>query len=256
MKAKFLVLIVLMSIVILPTTATATVELTKKLPVALHEGEEINFSIKIKDFNDDAKSIVMETNLAPVDNKPLYDFGEANQFISSNRYQQKITLDLKSLPQKIISVTISGKAPNGETKTKLDKSDLVITKFVDSKQKYYEVRIDEKLEGIESFELVINKKEDFEKTMQNIKWEELGGMKNSVRKLFDEGLVTDAQNLANEMSNINRPDSLLLFGIIGIEDDLILNVIIIGSVLIALIVGYIIGSKGDKDDDGDGDYEE
>ena len=120
---------------------------------------------------------------------------------------------------------------------------MVITKFQEGKLKLYEVDANGKVVDVKLFELVIYKKEKFEETMQQIRWEELDNMKQEVRKLFDRGLVTDAQNLASQMSNIKYSNHLLLLGIIKIKNNLWLNAICIFLIIMSFIIGYLRGSS-------------
>lgn len=245
-------IIIFLSMVVLMVniSSAATVEVTSgKLPSQLHEGDQVNFTIKIKDYDEDVKNIFLETSLISANNNPIYDFGDYNPSITDNRYNPKIALNTSSLPPNAFQVSISGKVPNGEIRIKSDKSDLIISKFSETKLKFYEVRTDQKLSGIESFELIITKKEVFEKTLNKITWDKLDGVKREIKKLFDSGLTTEAQNIAEEMEKINVPNRLSLFRIIKIEDDMLLNVIVIGSMLITFVIGYVLGSRKSEDED-------
>lgn len=226
--------------------SAATVEMVDpgKLPVQLQEGEQVDFTIKIKDY-EDAEQLTIETNLVPSTDKPLWKFGDSDSIIETNRYQPKITLNLSSLPA-ILMVSVSGKVPEGIDKVKC--GDIVLNKVQGTKLKFYEVYADKKLVKIESFGLVIKIKDDFEKTLQQIRKKEFDGMKTEATKIFDTGLTTEAQNIATEMTNIKWPDSLMLFGIINIESDMMINGIVIGSILITFILGYLLGSRGQDDD--------
>ena len=91
---SFLILVMIM----VNTASAAIVEVVSpgKLPVQLHEGEHIDLSIKISDYQD-SKQLTLETNLIPEStDKPLWDFGDSNPIIDVNRYQQKIALNLSS----------------------------------------------------------------------------------------------------------------------------------------------------------------
>lgn len=237
----------ILAILIVGNASAATVEVIapEKLPVQLQEGEQVDFTIKIKDY-DDARQLTIETNLVSSTDKPLWNFGDSEPIIEANKYQQKITLNLSSLPA-ILTVSVSGKVPEGIDRVKC--GDIVLNRIHGTSLKFYEVRVDEKLVKIDSFGLIIKIKEDFDKTLQQIRRKELDGMKTEVTKVFDAGLTTDAQNIVTEMNNIKWPDSLMLFGIIKIENDMMINGIIIGSILITFVVGYILGSRGSEDDD-------
>ncbi len=240
-QLKLLSYFLLMAIAINNASAS-TVEISSgKLADQLHENEQVDFSIKIKDYGD-AKQLSIETNLVPSSDKPLWDFGDSNPIINVNRYQQKVMLNSSSLPA-ILTVSISGKVPEGVDRIKCN--DLVINKLQSTKLKFYEVRTDEKLVRIESFELIIKTKEDFEKTLQGIRRKEFDGMKENVRKVFDMGLTTEAQNIANDMERIIWPDNLKLFGIIKLDNEFLINAIVIGASIIGFVFGYVIGSKED-----------
>ena len=243
---SFLILTILMVSI---SSASMVEVIARKLPAQLREGDQVDFTIKIKDYDEDTKSVTIETSLISSDNKPIYDFGDLNPSITDNRYNPRITLNASSLPPKTFQVSISGKVPEGETRIKSDNTDLIISKFSDTKLKFYEILIDQKLAGIESFELIITKKEDFDKALNKITWKELDGVKREVKKLFDNGLTTEAQSIANEMSNINVPNSLSLFGILKIDNDILLDGIFLGLIIIVFIIGYVCGSRRSSEDE-------
>ena len=231
-----------------PNSYASQVEVVSgSLPEKLHEGEQINFTIEVSDYRyEDTKYFNLETNLLLIsDDQPIYDFGELNKYVNSrDRYKQNIALNLSSLPRKdSIRISIAGKAPGGESLIKCEPTDVVITKFQKGKLKLYEVDANGKVVDVKLFELVIYKKEKFDETMQQIRWEELDYMKQEVRKLFDRGMVTDAQNLASQMSNIKYSNHLLLLGIIKIKNSIWLNAIFIFLILVSFIIGYLRGSS-------------
>lgn len=239
---SFLILTILM----MSNASAATVEVvTGKLPAQLHEGEQVDFTIKIKDY-EGVDQLTLETNLVSSADKPLWNFGESDSIINVNRYQQKIALNLSSLPA-ILSVSVSGKVPDGIDIIK--SGDIILNKMRDTKLKFYEVHVDGKLAGIDSFELIIKIKDEFEKTLQSIRRKEFDNMKTDVRKIFNTGLTTDAQNIATDMNNIKWPDNIILFGIIKVENDMMINVIFIVSLLISFVIGYAVGIKRIDDED-------
>lgn len=249
-KIKLAIISFLILVILVMGPSTASVEVTSgKLPVQLHEGDQVDFAIKITDYDEATQSITIETSLISSNNKPIYDFGNLNPSITDNRYNQKITLNKSALPPNNFQVSISGKVPEGETRIKLEKSNIIISKFSDTKLKFYEVRTDQKLAGIESFELIISKKEEFDNTINKITWKELDGVKREVKNLFDSGLTTEAQNIANEMVNIKIPNSLLLFGIIKVENDLWLDIYVVAIILIIFVIGYLAGSRGGEEEE-------
>lgn len=244
-KLTIIAILSIMAINTINIVSAASVQVVNgKLSTQLHEGEQVDFSIQIKTDLSTEKNITIETNLISSDNNPIYDFGELNPSITSNRYNQKITLDTSTLP-KIFQVKISGKVPNGEIQTKPDDSDdnLVISKFINTELKFFEIHADQNLAGIESFKLIINKKEKFDSTLQSIRRPEFDKMKSEIQKLFDSGFPNEAQNLANEMSNIKFPDSLTLFGVLKISNDMFLNILVIITVIVIFSIGYIAGAK-------------
>lgn len=231
-------------------SSAATVEVVNgKLSSQLIEGERANFTIKVSDLAEDTQSITIETSLIPSDNKPIFDFGDLNSCMSDNRYGQKVTLNKSCIPPKIFQVSISGKVPEGESVINCGNSGIIISKFDVTKLKFYEVRVDQKLAGIESFDLVIKKKEDFRITTGKITWQGFDGVKIDIIKLFDSGLTTEAQNIANDLSNIKLPNNLLLFGIIKIENDFWLNIITTGIIVVVFVVGYLFGSRKNPDEE-------
>lgn len=250
-KSVFIAIIVLilMSNTMIAISSAATVELVNptKLPTQLREGEKTSLTIKIEEYGN-AKSITIDTSLVPSDNKPIYDFGALNPSITENRYNQTITIDVSLLPQKEFQVSISGKAPVGETENKIEGTNVVIRKFSESKKNYYDVRADKVLSNTDSFELVINVEENFVKTLEKITWKDLDGTKKEVNKLFYSGLTSEAQNIANEMVKIAVPGSLSLFGMVKIESNILLNIVVVVAALIAFFLGFIIGRKGEEEE--------
>jgi hypothetical protein len=227
----------------------ATVEITSgKLPVQLREGDQANFTIQIKDYSD-AKQLALETSLVQNGNKQLWDFGDLNSNINVNRYQQKILLNLSSLPA-AISISVSGKAPSGEIRTVYD-GGIVVSKFSDTKLKLYEADIDGKLASIESSDFIISKKESFENTMGQITDSKYDNIKKDIRNLFDLGLVTDAQSIADDLNKIKdiQSENILLFGLIKIGDDLWLNITAVLLVIIGVIIGFLLNSKSGEEEE-------
>lgn len=219
------------------TTAELT---TGKLPDKLKEGEQVDFTIKIKNY-ENAEQLILETNLLPsATDKPIWNFGESEQVIDANRYSQKITLNLTGLPI-FLNVKVSGKVPEGIDKVKCD--DIVLNKMHNTKLKFYEIRTDEKLVGIESFELIITAKEEFEKTLENVRGTEFDEIKQELRKIFYSGITTESQNIATSLNNMKRPDNLKLFFFVPINSDTMLNIITVIMMLLIFIVGYKLGSR-------------
>lgn len=227
----------------------ATVEVTSgALPTQLREGDQTNFSIQIKDYSD-AKQLTLETGLIQNGDKPLWDFGSLNPNINVNRYKQAISLNLSSLPA-AISISVSGKAPSGETRTEYD-GGIFVTKFSDTKLKLYEANVDGKLTSIESSDFIITKKENFENTMGQITDNKYDNIKKDIRNLFDIGLVTDAQAIADDLNKIKDISSgnMLLFGLIKIGDNLWLNIAAIVLIIIGIIIGIVLTSRSGEEDE-------
>jgi hypothetical protein len=247
-RKKFLVSF-LMSLFILTAliniASAATVEGPPTMPSQLREGDHSNFTIKISDYKD-AKQITIETNLIPIGDKPLWDFGDANPTINIDRYRQNVTLDTSSLPS-ILTVSISGQVPDGTISTKCD--DTFLIKLQETKLKFYEVREDNKLVKIESFDLIIKIKENFENTLQKVQWSQLNGIVQEDRKVFDSGLTTEAQNIADDIVNIKKPNSLLLFGFLTVDNNNLLNGIVFGCIIVMFILGYISGSRKEEEEE-------
>jgi hypothetical protein len=244
---KLIAGLVLLILVTNISSAAIVEETTGALPTQLQEGKQADFTIKIKNY-EDTKQLVLETSLIPLTaDKPLWNFGDAESVINASRYQQKITLDISSLPA-VLTVSVSGKAPEGIIIVKCD-DDTVLNKMQDTKLKFFEVRADEKLIKIEPFELIINIRETFENTIKQIKRSEFDAMKTDVSKVFYSGLTTEAQRIALEMSKINWPGSLKLFGVVTIESNMYLNIIVAILMILCLVIGYVLGSKGKEDED-------
>lgn len=238
----------LIIIITMNVSYATTVDITGKLPTQLHEGDQANFSIQIKDYSD-AKQLTLETSLVQNGNRQLWDFGDLNPNINVNRYQQKISLNLSSLPA-TISVSVSGNAPSGETRTKYD-GGIVVSTFSDTKLKLYEADVDGKLVSIESSDFIISKKENFENTMGQITDNKYGNIKKDIRNLFDLGLVTDAQTIADDLNKIKDIPSgnILLFGFIKIGNDLSLNIAAILLIIISIIIGFLLNSKSGEEEE-------
>lgn len=247
MRVNMLAIIIILAIFMIGSVSATTVEgvAPEKLAAQLQEGENVDFTIKIKDY-EDAGQLTIETNLVPSADKQLWNFGDSEPLIDANRYQQKVTLNLSSLPA-ILTVSVSGKVPEGIDRVKC--GDIVLNKIHGTTLKFYEVRTDNKLVKIESFGLIIKIKDDFDKTLQQIRRKEFDVMKAETIKMFDAGLTTGAQNIATEMNNMKWPDNMKLFGIIKIENDMIINGIFILSIFVTFIIGYLIGSKGSDEED-------
>jgi hypothetical protein len=244
------IILVIMGTTLITISSAATVELVSpaQLPAQLREGDQTNLTINIGDYGS-TKSVTIDTSLISSDNKPIYDFGQLNPSITENRYNQTITIDTSLLQQKEFQVSISGKAPVGETDTKIKDTDIIIRKFSSSNQKYYEVFADNSLATTKTFELVIKIQDDFVKTTEKITWKELEGTKKEVTKLFYSGLTSEAQSIANELTKITVPGSLSLFGIAKIESDTWLNIIVVATALIMFCLGFIVGRRGDNEDE-------
>lgn len=244
------IILVIMGTTLITISSAATVELVNpaQLPAKLREGDQTNLTISIGDYGD-AKSITIGTSLISSDNKPIYDFGVLNPSITENRYNQTITIDTSLVQQKEFQVSISGKAPIGETENKIKDTAIIIRKFSSSNQKYYEVLADNALVNTKTFELVIKIEDDFVKTTEKITWKELEGTKKEVTKLFYSGLTSEAQSIANEMVKITVPGSLSLFEILKIESDMWLNIIVVVIALIMFFLGFIVGRRGDSEED-------
>ena len=250
-KKSFMRLLIasLAIMIMVSVSSAATIDVTSgKLPAQLREGDQTNFTIQIKDYSD-AKQLTLVTSLIQNGDKPLWDFGNLNPNIDTNRYQQTISLNLSSLPA-TISISVSGKAPSGETVTKYD-GGIFVSKFSDTKLKLYEADIDGKLASIESFEFIINKKENFENTMGQITDSKYDNIKRDIRNLFDLGLATDAQSIADDLNKIKDMQSgnILLFGLIKIGDGLWLNITAILLIIIGGIIGFLLNSKRGEEEE-------
>ena len=231
---------------------TVEMENPSNVPTYLEEGEHVSFVLLIDNIDEDISSLTLETNLLSANSEPIYDFGDSNKYVPVNRYDKKMKVNLSSFPQRnFIRVSISGKAPSGEINHKDEDTGLVTTTFRDSKLKYYELKVNEEPYNIETFELRIKKKENFEKTMQSIEIDELDGLKLKTRDLFDKGLVTESQGIANEMSTIKLPNNLKMFGIVNVHSNLQLNIFAIVFLLIGAILGAILYSRSISDEDDD-----
>lgn len=220
------------------------------LPSQLDEGAQISFTFKITDFDQrSTDNLKIETDLLKSGNSPIYDFGDLNEYIDSSRDRQDLYLNLSSIPpRKVITVTVLGKSPSGTIEKKIEDG-IVVTKFRDGNLKYYEVSNGDKSCGIETFKLNIEKKKQFEDTMQQINLDEFSLMKQEVRKLYDFGFVTEAQSMASEMSKIKLHDNLSLFGVLDIKTNSSLNVVTVGFLFLGLITGFVLRMKLEAKDE-------
>jgi len=246
-KIKLIFISLLVLVIVMGNSSSATnVEVTtEKLSSRLQEGKQAVIILKIKNY-EDVNQLGLETSLVPISSdKPLWNFGDSEPIINTNRYQQKIALNTSSLPA-ILTVTISGKVPDGVDRIKCD--EIVLNKMHDTKLKYYEIRGDDKLINIESFDLIVNIKEDFENTLNQIRRKEFDNIKSETITVFNAGLTSEAQKIALEMNAIKWPGNLKLFGLFTIESDMTINIIIVVLILICLIIGYLFGSRRTDED--------
>ncbi len=238
-----LILVLLMTDI---SSATTVEVITEKLPTRLEEGKQVDFTVQIKNY-EGVEQLVLETNLVPSSSdKPLWNFGESESVIDANRYQQKIVLNLSSLPA-ILSVSVSGKVPSGIEKIKC--GDIILDSMRKTKLKFYEIRADDKLISIESFDFVVAAKENFENTLQQIRRKEFDGLKTEVTNVFNAGMTTEAQKMVDEMNNIKWPSSLKLFGFVPIESDMSVNILALLLMLGFFAFGYIVASRDDQGND-------
>ena len=243
-KIKFVVINVIVIIVIISNTMIGISSATRaepinpeKLPIQVNEGEPVSFIIQIEDYSD-ARIITIDTSLIGIDNNPIYDFGDLNPSITESRYNSTIILDVSSLPLKEFKVSISGRAPMGETRIPIPNTNIIVSKLDKATKKYYEVIVDKKTINIKSFELIIKSNEEFTKTIDKLQWKEFDGIKKESMKMFNNGLTSEAQNIVNELVKINIPNNLLLFWIFRIDNNLLLNIIVVGFTIFGFIIGF------------------
>jgi hypothetical protein len=231
---------------IISNAAAIKVDQVPNLAPKLDEGTPVNFTLKIYDLDQrTVDDLTIETNLVASGNSPIFDFGDLNKYIETERYKQTLHLNLSSIPnKKTITIMVSGKTPSGEISDSV-RNNLVLTTFNDGDLKYYEVKNGEENPlGIAAFKLNIQKKEQFEDTMQKINLDELNPLKQDVRDLFNIGFVTEAQKMASEMSEIRLPPSnLKLFYIVDVNSDFSLNLITVIFLLLGCVVGFVIRMK-------------
>ncbi|MCZ7362861.1 MAG: hypothetical protein O8C58_05955, partial [Candidatus Methanoperedens sp.] len=134
-KIKFVVINVIVIIVIISNTMIGISSATRaepinpeKLPIQVNEGEPVSFIIQIEDYSD-ARIITIDTSLIGIDNNPIYDFGDLNPSITESRYNSTIILDVSSLPLKEFKVSISGRAPMGETRIPIPNTNIIVSKL-------------------------------------------------------------------------------------------------------------------------------
>jgi len=243
-KIKFVVINVIVIIVIISNTMIGISSATRaepinpeKLPIQVNEGEPVSFIIQIEDYSD-ARIITIDTSLIGIDNNPIYDFGDLNPSITESRYNSTIILDVSSLPLKEFKVSISGRAPMGETRIPIPNTNIIVSKLDKATKKYYEVIVDKKTINIKPFELIIKSNEEFTKTIDKLQWKEFDGIKKESMKMFNNGLTSEAQNIVNELVKINIPNNLLLFWIFRIDNNLLLNIIVVGFTIFGFIIGF------------------
>ncbi len=235
-----IVIIIMGNTMIGMSSARAELISPEKLPFQVNEGKTVSFIIRIDDYSD-AKIITIDTSLIGIDNNPIYDFGDLNPSITASRYNSMIILDVSSLPLKEFKVTISGRAPMGETRVPIQDTNIIVSKLDKATKKYYEVIVDKKSMNIEPFELIIKSNEEFTETIDKLQWKEFDGIKKESVKMFSNGLTSEAQNIVNELVKINIPNNLLLFGIITIDNNLLLNIIVVSSVICSILIGFYVG---------------
>ncbi len=235
---------------IISNVAAIKVDPVPNLAPTLDEGVPVNFTLKIDDL--DQKSVddlTIETDLIKSGNSPIFDFGELNEYVGTDIYKQTLHLNLSSFPnEKTVTIKISGISPSGETPDQV-RDNLVLTSFKSGDLKYYEVKNGKNYQDMAVFRLNIQKVQTFENTMQQIKIDELKPLQEDVRRLFNAGFTTEAQKMASDISEIKLPpNNLMLFSIFDIKNELILNIIVIGFLMLGIVIGYVIGKKKPSED--------
>lgn len=243
-----LILSLFIIICIIPNVSAINAEVASSLAPSLDENSQVNFTIIIDGLDQRTSDLTIKTDLVRSGNSPIFDFGDLNKYVGTSIYEQTVRLNLSSIPNnKTITVLVSGNTPRGET-SKSIQDGLVLTRFYDGNLRYFEVENGEGTTlAIHTFKLNIKEKQQFEDTMEQIKWDELNPLKQNVRSLFDMGLVTVAQDMASDMSKIKS--NLKLFNIIDIKNEFSLNLIVISIFLCGIIVGFIVRMKAEVEDD-------
>lgn len=241
-KLSFFLLILLSMV---SNVTAIKVDPVQDLAPTLNEGIPVNFTLKIEDLDQrSGDDLTIETDLIRSGNSPIFDFGELNEDVGTDIYTQTLHLNLSTFPnKKTVTIKVSGISPKGEISDPI-RNDLVLTSFKSGDLKYYEVKNGKNFQDMAVFKLNIQKVQTFENTMQQIKIDELKPLQEDVRRLFNYGFATEAQNMAYDMSEIKLPsDNLMLFNFFDIKSNFTLNFIVIVFLLLGCIIGFVYAKK-------------
>ncbi|MDK2831487.1 MAG: hypothetical protein PWQ75_1239 [Methanolobus sp.] len=216
------------------------VDIAGNLPDEAKEGDIIEYDLTITSIPQSADYISFETDLEAYGNYPLYNFTELDITSNSNNY----VLDLNDSDEEVL-VHIQGKVPVVREVVQTDKVTLIKLDEKTTGYAYYRFNLldDEKNSLKDSdtriFTISVPEIESFEGKLDTI---EDPFMRNYLSDLFDKGLVHEANELADYLNSDEEE---------GPEISLYLAV---GGIIIALIIGAIIGIRiGNSDDDDYGD---
>ena len=217
------------------------VDIAGDLPDEVKEGDIIEYDLTITSIPQSADYISFETDLEAYGNNPLYNFTELDITSNSNNY----VLSLNDSDEEIV-VHIQGKVPVVREVAQTEKVTLI--KFDEKRTGYAYYRfnlLDDERNSLKdsdtrTFIIYVPDIESFEGKLDTI---EDPFMRNYLADLFDKGLVHEANELADYLNSDEEE---------GPEISLYLAA---GGIIIALIIGAIIGIRiGNKDDDyGDDD---
>lgn len=239
--------LLIMIFIYIPQVYALNVDASQELLDNMAENKDISFEIDISDYSY-ANYISIETNIMKTGNEPIFDFGYLNErYTNIDKYKQSVVLDI---PKDInrLKVKITGKTPSG-TSVLSDTNNVEIIKFTDGSLKYFEVKLlgnekedlGQKNKEIRSFRLIVNEKLAFEKSLKDITWGELDGVKDVAKDMFDRGLVKDAKKLVLSLKEIESPEDE---GLLPYNDNW-KNILLAIVIVVIFYIGIAIGQRKD-----------
>jgi len=207
------------------------------------ENEQVEFTLAISDFpTGENYSIQLETDLVKVDGSAIYDFMDlAETYYNVDVYKKNI--EFSPLNSNEINILIRGKTPQIGIENSLD--EIKIVKFNSGPYKYYEVRILDPYNNViykemNNFKLENTDQEEFNDKLDRITISELNELKKFTGKLFEKGLVDEANVLVNLLSklSLNEPDNDECLNI-----SYITVIIVIITILLCGMIGFVIGKR-------------
>lgn len=222
---------------LISTVSALQVDIDGDLPSEAKEGDIVEFEMIISGIPEAADFLSFETDLEPYGSVPLYNFTNFNVTTSSNHY----VLNLSNGEETVL-VKVKGKVPVIKEVVQVDKVTLIKLdskttgyayyrlKFMDDEQNYL-TDTDTK-----TFTISVPEIESFEAKLDTI---DEPFFRNYLTDLFDKGLVSEANELADYLNSKDEGTVVPLYWTIA-------------GLIIVLAAGIIIGIRiGNSDEDDD-----